>query len=65
MKRICMFIACLATVLSLSAAKKVTWVIDAGHGGRDTGCEGTLTKEKDITLAVAKEVGKLVKKNRL
>lgn len=63
MKRICMFIACLATVLSLSAAKKVTWVIDAGHGGRDTGCEGTLTKEKDITLAVAKEVGKLVKKN--
>ena len=63
MKRICMFIACLATVLSLSAAKKVIWVIDAGHGGRDTGCEGTLTKEKDITLAVAKEVGKLVKKN--
>lgn len=63
MKRICIFIACLATVLSLSAAKKVTWVIDAGHGGRDTGCEGTLTKEKDITLAVAKEVGRLVKKN--
>ncbi|MBQ8937346.1 MAG: N-acetylmuramoyl-L-alanine amidase [Bacteroidaceae bacterium] len=47
----------------MSAAKKVTWVIDAGHGGRDTGCEGTLTKEKDITLAVAKEVGRLVKKN--
>ena len=63
MKRICIFLACLATVLSLSAAKKVTWVIDAGHGGRDTGCEGTLTKEKDITLAVAKEVGRLVKKN--
>ena len=58
-----MFIACLATILSLSAAKKVTWVIDAGHGGRDTGCEGTLKKEKDITLAVAKEVGRLVKKN--
>ena len=63
MKRICIFLACLATVLSLSAAQKVTWVIDAGHGGRDTGCEGTLTKEKDITLAVAKEVGRLVKKN--
>lgn len=63
MKRICLFIACLATILSLSAAKKVTWVIDAGHGGRDTGCEGTLKKEKDITLAVAKEVGRLVKKN--
>ena len=63
MKKICMFIACLAMVFSVEATKKVTWVIDAGHGGRDTGCEGTLKKEKDITLAVAKEVGRLVKKN--
>lgn len=45
------------------AAKKVTWVIDPGHGGRDVGCETRRHQEKDITLAVAKEVGKLVKKN--
>ena len=63
MKKICLFIAFLAMVLSMSAAKKVTWVIDAGHGGRDYGCEGRLTREKDVTLAIAKEVGKLVKKN--
>ncbi len=50
-------------VSSLQAAKKVTWVIDPGHGGRDTGCESSKHKEKDITLAVAKELGKQIKKN--
>lgn len=44
------------------AAKKVTWVIDAGHGGYDAGCENRSTNEKTITLAVAKELGKLIKK---
>jgi N-acetylmuramoyl-L-alanine amidase len=44
------------------AAKKVTWVIDPGHGGHDTGCENRSSKEKTITLAVAKELGKLIKK---
>lgn len=65
MKKIIMLIACLAMVFAVQAAKtkKVTWVIDAGHGGRDIGCEGRRTREKDITLAVAKEVSKLVKNN--
>lgn len=61
MKQICLFMACLAITLTLQAAKKVTWVIDPGHGGRDVGCEGRLKQEKDITLAVAKELGKLIK----
>lgn len=55
--------ACLTLFFNVEAAKKVTWVIDAGHGGRDVGCEGRLTREKDITLAVAKELGRLIKKN--
>ena len=31
-------------------------VIDAGHGGYDSGAVGKLTKEKDINLLVAKEL---------
>jgi len=44
--------------------KKV--VIDAGHGGRDTGNLGTgryKSKEKDISLEVALMVGKYIKEN--
>lgn len=35
-------------------------VIDAGHGGEDPGALGSKSKEKDVTLAVALEVGKLI-----
>jgi N-acetylmuramoyl-L-alanine amidase len=44
--------------------KKV--VIDAGHGGRDTGNLGTgryKSKEKDISLEVALMVGNYIKEN--
>ncbi|MBL7766607.1 MAG: N-acetylmuramoyl-L-alanine amidase [Chitinophagaceae bacterium] len=45
----------------VEAKKKIRKiVIDAGHGGRDPGCHGAYSYEKDITLAVAKKVGKLV-----
>ncbi len=37
-----------------------TIIIDAGHGGKDPGCHGAHSKEKDIVLAVAKKVGKLI-----
>ena len=41
-----------------------TIVIDAGHGGKDSGCLGKNGgKEKNINLAVAKAVGKLLEKN--
>ncbi len=39
-----------------------TVVIDAGHGGKDAGAVGKKGKEKDITLAVAKKVGAMIKK---
>ena len=38
-------------------------VIDAGHGGEDPGAVGSKGKEKDVTLAVALEVGKLISEN--
>lgn len=63
MRRFLWIMVSLLMVCNIFAAKKVTWVIDPGHGGRDTGCESRKHQEKDITLAVAKELGKLVKKN--
>ena len=35
-----------------------TSVIDAGHGGKDSGALGRLTTEKSINLAVALKFGK-------
>ncbi len=37
-------------------------VIDAGHGGHDTGAGGKISFEKDISLAVAVKLGKLIEK---
>lgn len=49
--------------LVFGKSKDELWIIDAGHGGYDVGCEGTKAKEKDITLAVARRVSELVRKN--
>ncbi len=35
-------------------------VIDAGHGGNDPGCNGGTSKEKEVTLAIALKLGKLI-----
>ena len=44
-----------------SMAKEFVLVIDPGHGGHDAGACGAFSKEKDINLTVALELGKLVK----
>ena len=44
-------------------AKPFTLVIDAGHGGKDPGAIGKVSKEKDINLKVALALGKLVEEN--
>ncbi|MCS6905300.1 MAG: N-acetylmuramoyl-L-alanine amidase [Bacteroidia bacterium] len=36
-------------------------VLDAGHGGKDPGCSGKFTQEKNITLSVAQKLAKLFK----
>ncbi|MBK9285285.1 MAG: N-acetylmuramoyl-L-alanine amidase [Sphingobacteriaceae bacterium] len=38
-------------------------VIDPGHGGKDPGCNGVSHKEKDVSLAVALKLGKLIEDN--
>ncbi|NMB49311.1 MAG: N-acetylmuramoyl-L-alanine amidase [Bacteroidales bacterium] len=43
--------------------KDFTVVIDAGHGGKDPGALGSSSREKDITLSVARKVGSLIEKN--
>jgi N-acetylmuramoyl-L-alanine amidase len=38
-------------------------VLDPGHGGKDPGCHGVKTKEKDVALAVALKLGKYIEEN--
>jgi N-acetylmuramoyl-L-alanine amidase len=38
-------------------------VIDAGHGGKDPGTHGVISKEKDIALKIALELGRIIKEN--
>ncbi|AFL97953.1 N-acetylmuramoyl-L-alanine amidase family protein [Ornithobacterium rhinotracheale] len=40
---------------------KFVLVLDAGHGGHDTGARGVAANEKDVALDVTLRVGKLVK----
>ena len=64
------FISCFSLLLLLGAfnttkngqykVRKV--VIDAGHGGKDPGTHGAFAKEKDITLAIALELGSIINK---
>ncbi len=42
--------------------KKIV-VIDAGHGGQDTGARGEKSNEKDIVLAIALKVGEYIEQN--
>ncbi len=44
------------------AAEKFTIVIDAGHGGKDTGAIDNELKEKDINLGVALKLGEMIRK---
>lgn len=45
------------------AGKTFTVVLDAGHGGKDPGAIGRISREKNINLSVALALGKLIEKN--
>ena len=49
--------------LAQKGEKIQTIVIDAGHGGKDTGALGAVTTEKAINLAVAKKLGAYIEEN--
>jgi len=46
-------------------ASEKTWVIviDAGHGGKDPGALGSISKEKNINLAIALKTGEYIEQN--
>ncbi len=44
----------------MAREKTFTVVIDAGHGGKDSGAKGSRTNEKTINLAVAKKLGNMI-----
>ena len=55
------FFSCVGYAQQNSKVTKV--VIDAGHGGKDPGCVGKRSYEKDIALKVALKLGKLITDN--
>lgn len=50
------------SLCSIAAEKEhvFTVAIDAGHGGKDPGAVGKISKEKDLNLAIALSVGKKI-----
>lgn len=63
-KKISFLLGLFLVGLSLMAApKRFTLVIDAGHGGHDTGARGIFSQEKDINLNVALRFGQFVERN--
>ena len=54
----------LSTVLSaFGADQRFVLVIDAGHGGHDSGAKGAISYEKNLTLRYALAFGKAVQQN--
>lgn len=60
---IILIFAPLMTMAAEDDSDKVVIVLDPGHGGKDFGATENGANEKDINLAVAKKVAKLVEKN--
>lgn len=61
---VCLFITFFAVPANAQKdGKTFKVVIDAGHGGKDPGCLGTYSKEKDVALDVALKTGKLISEN--
>lgn len=46
--------------IEIPSSKKKVVVIDAGHGGNDSGTHGKRAKEKDLTLQMALLVGRMI-----
>jgi len=59
------FVLMLAVSLQSVIASEKTWVIviDPGHGGKDPGAIGSISREKNINLAIALKTGEYIKNN--
>lgn len=62
---IAIFVSLLFSGMTTDKGYEKTWVIviDAGHGGKDPGAIGTISKEKNINLAVALKTGEYLEQN--
>ena len=62
---ITLFILLLAGITAVTAAekRKFVLVVDAGHGGKDAGAVGAVTKEKQLTLKYALAFGEMVERS--
>ena len=57
------YLLTLIPITAVAANKPFTLVIDAGHGGHDTGAVGAISKEKNLTLKFALAFGQMVERN--
>jgi N-acetylmuramoyl-L-alanine amidase len=57
------FLLCGAHIPKTKPKGVKTIVIDPGHGGKDPGCNGNVSNEKDVALAIALKLGDLIEKN--
>lgn len=57
------FLLCSFSSVHRKEVKVRTVVIDAGHGGKDPGCNGVSAREKDVALDVALKLGELIEEN--
>lgn len=61
----CLLAICFSGIPSAIAGNNpFVVVIDAGHGGKDPGAIGKITREKHINLAVALKLGQHIKRNQ-
>lgn len=65
LQRLVILILCIALTPDLMGQQRKTFtlVIDAGHGGKDSGAKGKRSLEKDINLKTALAFGRLVERN--
>ena len=54
---------CVGLTAGAAGKDNFTLVIDAGHGGHDTGAQGAISKEKNLTLKFALAFGRMVEQN--
>ena len=52
-----------ALMAQAAGKNSFTLVVDAGHGGHDTGAVGAISKEKNLTLKFALAFGRMVEEN--
>ncbi|HBC78690.1 MAG TPA: N-acetylmuramoyl-L-alanine amidase [Bacteroidales bacterium] len=59
------FMSLLISGMKAENASEKTWiiVIDAGHGGKDPGAVGKISREKNINLAIALKTGEYLEQN--